>query len=168
LLLVASVGLALALWLGLRYDPITGLSIMVVTSTSLYVTIYILVNIACAAYFLRHRRDEHNLVRHLIAPVIGTAAFVPVLMVQLGIPAFSFVSKLAAPLTYGAYAAFAIAAAGLIAALVIGARDRSRLTLLGRAFDETSFATTPASSPAPATFAPPAVERHTIEAQVGE
>jgi amino acid transporter len=155
LLLVAGVGLALALWLGLQYDPVTGLSIMVVTSTTLYVTIYILVNIACAAYFLRHRRQEHHLVRHLLIPLLGAAAFVPVLLVQLGIPVFSFISKLSAPLTYGAYAAFAVVGVGVLAALAIGVRHPRRLALLGRAYDE---APAPRDNPARPAAVTPDVE----------
>jgi len=150
LLLVVGLGLALALWLGLQYGPITGLSIMVVTSTTLYVAIYILVNIACGAYYVRHRRSEHSVVRHVAIPLLGAAAFVPVLLVQLGIPVFSFISKLAAPLTYGAYAAFAVVGVGAVAAVAIGIRHPRRLAGLGRAFDEADAAATAAPQPASA------------------
>jgi amino acid transporter len=147
LALVSGVGLALALWLGLQYGPITGLSIMVVTSTSMYVTIYILVNLACATYFLRHRRAEHNWWRHVVAPLLGALAFVPVLMVQLGIPVFSFISKLAAPLTYGAYAAIAIVVAGIAVAVYFSVKAPERLARLGRVFDDGTAPEPVASEP---------------------
>lgn len=136
LAVVGVVGLALALWLGLQYGPVTGLSIMVVTSTSLYITIYILVNLGCLAYFLRHRRDEYHWLKHVVVPLLGAAVFVPVLLVQLGIPAFSFISKLQAPLTYGAYAAVAIVILASAAAAYFAVTSPVRLNALGTAFDE--------------------------------
>jgi amino acid transporter len=136
LTLVTGVGLFLALSLGLKYGPITGLSIMVVTSTTLYVTIYILVNFACVGYYLRHRREDFNWLRHVAAPVLGALAFMPVLMVELGIPVFSFISKLSAPLTYGAYAALAIVAIGIACAAYFGIKAPQLLAHLGHAFDE--------------------------------
>jgi amino acid transporter len=136
-LAVATVaGLALALWLGLQYGPITGLSILVVTSTGLYIAIYILVNLACMAYFLRYQRAEFNWLRHLVLPLAGAAVFVPVLLAELGIPAFSFISKLQAPLVYGAYAAVAIVVVAVAAACIIAVTRPARLSRLGAAFDE--------------------------------
>jgi len=136
LVVVVVAGLALAIWLGLQYDPITGLSIMVVASTGLYIAIYILVNLACVAYFLRYRRAEFNWLKHLVLPVAGAAVFVPVLLAELGIPAFSFISKLQAPLIYGAYAAVAIVVVAVAAACIIAVTRPARLSRLGAAFDE--------------------------------
>jgi amino acid transporter len=136
LVVVVVIGLALAIWLGLQYDPITGLSIMVVASTGLYIAIYILVNLACVAYFLRYRRAEYSWLKHLVLPVAGAAVFVPVLLAELGIPAFSFISKLQAPLIYGAYAAVAIVVVAVAAACVIAITRPARLSRLGAAFDE--------------------------------
>jgi amino acid transporter len=133
---VVVIGLALAIWLGLQYDPITGLSIMVVASTGLYIAIYILVNLACVAYFLRYRRAEFNWLKHLVLPVAGAAVFAPVLLAELGIPAFSFISKLQAPLIYGAYAAVAIVVVAVAAACIIAVTRPARLSRLGAAFDE--------------------------------
>lgn len=133
---VGLIGLALALWLGLQYGPITGLTIMVVASTSLYVTIYVLVNVACAVFFLRHRREEHHWLHHVVVPLLGALAFVPVLLVQLGIPAFSWISKLKAPLTYGAYAAVATVVIASVVAVVLSRNVPGRLQRLGSVFDE--------------------------------
>jgi amino acid transporter len=146
---VAATGLGLALWLGVQYGPLTGLSIMVVTSTALYITIYILVNLACPAYFLRHQRQEFGWLRHLVLPLAGAAVFVPVLLSELGIPAFSFISRLHAPLTYGAYAAVAIAVAAVAAAAWIAIARPGALARLGAAFDETAGDTALAGSAPP-------------------
>jgi amino acid transporter len=133
---VTVAGLALALWLGVQYGPITGLSIMVVTSTALYITIYILVNLACVAYFLRHQRAEFRWLRHLVLPLAGAVVFVPVLLAELGIPAFSFISRLQAPLIYGAYAAVAIVVVLAAGAGYIATKRPGRMASLGAAFDE--------------------------------
>jgi hypothetical protein len=77
---------------------------MVVTSTALYITIYILVNLACIAFFARHQRAQFNWLKHLVFPLAGATVFLPVLLVELGIAVFSFISKLQAPLSYGAWA----------------------------------------------------------------
>ena len=136
LAVVVVIGLVLALWLGLQYGPITGLSIMVVTSTGLYIAIYILVNLACVAFYLRHRRDEFNWLKHLVLPVAGAAVFVPVLLAELGVPVFSFISRLQAPLIYGAYAAVGIVVVAVAAACYIAATKPARLSRLGAAYDE--------------------------------
>ncbi len=133
---VAVVGLGLALWLGVQYGPLTGLSIMVVTSTALYITIYILVNLACIAYFARHRRAQFHWLKHLVLPLAGAAVFVPVLLAELGIPVFSFISKLQAPLNYGAYAAAGIVVAAAGFAGYIRVTRPAQLSRLGAAFDE--------------------------------
>lgn len=133
---VAVVGLGLALWLGVQYGPLTGLSIMVVTSTALYIAIYILVNLACIAYFARHRRGQFHWLKHLVLPLVGAAVFVPVLLAELGIPAFSFISQLQAPLNYGAYAAAAIVVVAIGFAACIAVTRPAQLSRLGAAFDE--------------------------------
>jgi amino acid transporter len=64
------------------------------------VTVYLIVNAACIGFFARHRRAEFSVLRHLIVPVLGIAAFVPALLTAAGIPAFSFVTKLTPPVSY--------------------------------------------------------------------
>ena len=149
LAVVGLVGLGLALWLGIQYGPVTGLSIMVVTSTSLYITIYMLVNLACLAYFVRHRRAEYHWLKHLVVPVVGAAVFAPVLLTQLGIPAFGFISKLTAPLTYGAYAAVSIVIVAAIAAVYFTITSPDGLGRLGFAFDEAARPDSDGSGPLP-------------------
>jgi amino acid transporter len=148
LAITAVAGLGMALWLGAQYGPITGLSIMVVTSTALYIAIYILVNLACVAYFLRHRREEFRWLSHFVLPVVGAAVFVPVLLSELGIPVFSFISRLQAPLTYGAYAAAAIAVTAVAFAGYFAVARPGWLSRLGVAFDETGPAGHAPASPA--------------------
>ena len=129
------IALGLALWLGLQYGPITGLSIEVVTSTSFIVVMYILVDLACMMYFWRHRRAEHNWLLHFILPLLGILVFLPVLFAELGIRVFSFISKLSAPLTYGAYAAVGLVVIAIVIAVSFAVRHPERLKELGRVFD---------------------------------
>jgi hypothetical protein len=49
------------------------------------VVCYMVVSIACSAYFLRVRRSEFNAVLHLVCPIIVVACFIPVLMASVGI-----------------------------------------------------------------------------------
>ena len=63
--------------------------------TLLFIPIYMLVALSCPFYFWRHHRDEFNLVKHGVLPVVGVAFFVPVLIASLGI---NFVGLGIAPL----------------------------------------------------------------------
>jgi amino acid transporter len=138
LLVASAIGLVLALGLGLKYDPITGVSTIVVASSSMYMALYILISLACTTCYWRFLRDEFNWLRHLVIPLLGALAFVPVLLVQLGIPAFSFISKLSAPLTYGAYAAVAIVVIASVGAAYLSRTHPAELERFGAAFDEVS------------------------------
>ena len=112
LLVVMLAALALSLWLGLQYGPLTGFAMLAVTSTSFIVSMYILVQLACIAYFWRFQRQHFNWFLHLVVPIAGIALFIPVLLADLGIPVFGFISKLSPPLSYGAYASFGLGGSG--------------------------------------------------------
>jgi amino acid transporter len=86
----AITGLIIAVALGLLLgdDPFPfGLSVYVFLGTMLgliFAGIYIAVNIACIGFFLRERRDEFNVVKHLIVPVIGVIAMIPAALAVIG------------------------------------------------------------------------------------
>jgi hypothetical protein len=42
------------------------------------------VNLACIGYFLRERRDEFNVIKHLIVPIIGAIAMIPAALAVIG------------------------------------------------------------------------------------
>ena len=131
LLVVMLIALALSLWLGLQYGPLTGFAMLAVTSTSFIVSMYILVQLACISYFWRFQRQHFNWFLHLVVPLAGIALFIPVLLADLGIPVLSFISKLSPPLSYGAYASFAVAALGLVIAILLSVFRPDRLTHFG-------------------------------------
>ena len=131
LLVVMTIALSLALWLGAQYGPLMGFAMLAVTSTSFIVSMYVLVDLACIAYFWRFQREHFNWFLHLIVPLAGIALFIPVLLADLGIQVFSFISKLTPPLSYGAYASFALAGLGLVVAIYFAVVRPDRLTQFG-------------------------------------
>jgi amino acid transporter len=93
---VTGIIIAVVLGLVLANDPYPtpdgagsfgGLNVYVFLGTMLglvFAGIYILVNLACIGYFMRERRDEFNVVKHLIVPVLGVLAMIPALLAVIG------------------------------------------------------------------------------------
>ena len=50
----------------------------------IFAGIYILVNLACIGYFWRERRDEFNVIKHLLVPILGVIAMIPALLAVIG------------------------------------------------------------------------------------
>jgi amino acid transporter len=50
----------------------------------IFAFIYIAVNLACVGYFWRERRDEFNIIKHLIVPLIGVLAMIPAALAVIG------------------------------------------------------------------------------------
>ncbi|MEY9874859.1 amino acid transporter [Streptacidiphilus sp. MAP12-33] len=126
------IAVSATLGLGLAYDPTTAFNLVATLVVIVVVCVYIVTNAACAGYFLRHRRHELKPVRHLLFPLLGTAAFVPALLTAAGIPAFSFVSKLAAPVSYAGPVAGVWMAAGLVLLAVLWRRNRAAVVATGQ------------------------------------
>jgi amino acid transporter len=86
----AITALIIAVVLGflLTNDPFPfGLNVYVFLGTMLgliFAGIYIAVNVACIGYYLRERRDEFNVIKHLVVPVIGVIAVVPAALAVIG------------------------------------------------------------------------------------
>lgn len=131
LLVVMLIALSLSLWLGFQYGPLMGFAILATTSTSFIVSMYILVQLACIAYFWRFQRQHFNWFLHLVVPVAGIALFIPVLLATVGIPVFSFITKLQPPLSYAAYAAAGLSALGLAISVYFSAARPERLAKFG-------------------------------------
>ena len=94
----AITGLIIAVVLGfiLANDPFPtpegsasfgGLNVYVFLGTMLgliFAVIYMAVNLACIGYFWRERRDEFNVVKHLVVPIIGVIAMIPAALAVIG------------------------------------------------------------------------------------
>jgi amino acid transporter len=50
----------------------------------LFASMYIAVNLAVIGFYLRERRDEFNVVKHLVVPVLGVIAMIPALLSVIG------------------------------------------------------------------------------------
>jgi amino acid transporter len=94
------ISLALWMWLGFQYDPLTAFAILGTAITLVAIAIYVLINICCFAYYIRFRRSEFNVVKHVVVPVLGIALFVPAFLTAAGVTVFKFVSPLPHPLSY--------------------------------------------------------------------
>jgi amino acid transporter len=130
------VSLAVALFLGFYYDPFTGFVLTATILVDIFAPMYILLNIACLMYFWRFRREEFNVVRHAILPVLGALAFIPAFFAGAGIPAFSFISSLPKPLSYAGPVAAVWLVIGVVYLVVLNVRDPRRILETKRVFDE--------------------------------
>ncbi len=88
------------LFLGLEYNPINGFAVDGTIITIVVVAVYILMNLASLVYFLRHEREHFHILLHGVIPIIGMVVLVPALFAGAGIPVFSFISPLPAPISY--------------------------------------------------------------------
>ena len=70
-----------------RGQRLGGLNVYVFLGTMLgliFAFMYIAVNLACIGYFLRERRDEFNVLKHLVVPVLGVIAMIPAVLAVIG------------------------------------------------------------------------------------
>ncbi|KUN06162.1 amino acid permease [Streptomyces yokosukanensis] len=127
---VLAVGVTLGL--GLGYDPVTAFLLLATVIVTVVVGVYIVVNVACAGYFLRAGRSAVKPLRHLLFPVLGTAAFVPALLTAAGLPVFDFVTELTAPVSYAGPIVGAWMAAGVVVLMLLMRRHPERIAETAR------------------------------------
>ncbi|MFF1746060.1 APC family permease [Streptomyces mirabilis] len=138
------VAVAAVLGLGLYYDPVTAFLLLATVIVTVVISVYIVVNLACAGYFLRRRRELLKPVRHLLFPLLGIVAFVPVLLTAAGLPVFDFVSELTAPVSYAGPVVGVWMAAGVVVLIVLSRRHPGRIAETARVhLDETSSPESP-------------------------
>src|SRR5262249_7532314 len=101
-----------------------------------FVPLYILLNVACIVYFARFRRSEFNWLLHGLIPVLGIIAFIPAFFAGAGLPVFSFITALPAPLSYAGPAAGIWGLRGLIYLGSLYAGHRERVAETRRIFIE--------------------------------
>lgn len=119
------------LLLGFRYTPETAFVLVATVIVVVVVAVYIIVNAACIGFFTRHRRSELNVLLHIVFPLLGIVAFLPALLTAAGIPAFSFVSPLAAPVLYAGPVVGVWMVAGLAYLGYLWVRHRQRVVDTG-------------------------------------
>jgi amino acid transporter len=90
--------LAVGIPLGVHFGPVTTFGLLATILTGIMVAIYIVFNLSCIVFYLRVKRSEFNWFLHLVVPVVGIIAFLPVWFTALGIG--KSVLKFVSPLTY--------------------------------------------------------------------
>lgn len=122
------VGVVATLWLGLKYDDPFLASFIIATAVVIgIVPIYILVNVACMLFYLRERRDEFNVVKHVVVPVLGIVVFIPAFAAAAGLRLFDFIAPLSWPLTLGSLLVGIWMVLGVAYMLYLYAKDPSRI-----------------------------------------
>lgn len=114
---VLAIVVAVAGGLILANDPFEGLgpiNIYVFIGTLLgllFAGMYIAVNAAVIGFYLRERRDEFNVIKHLVVPILGVLAMIPAFLSVIGgltipifnveLPPFTGALSLVAPIAAG-------------------------------------------------------------------
>ena len=114
ILIVTAATIVIALGLGFSYDPVTAFAMVGTGIVILLAANYIVANAACLGYFTRRRREDLNVLLHIVVPVLGIAAFVPAWLTAAGLPVFSFVPNLTPPISYAGPAVAVWMVLGLI------------------------------------------------------
>ncbi|MCX5418991.1 hypothetical protein [Streptomyces sp. NBC_00078] len=127
---VVAVGAVLGL--GLGHDPVTAFLLLATVIVTVVIGVCIVVNLACAGYFLRRRRELLRPVRHRLLPLLGIAAFVFALLTAAGLSVFGFVTELTAPVSYAGPIVGVWMAAGVVVLLVLMRRHPERIAETAR------------------------------------
>ncbi|MFJ9725822.1 APC family permease [Streptomyces sp. NPDC101209] len=128
----SAVAVGAVLGLGLGYDPVTAFLLLATVIVTVVIGVYIVVNLACAGYFLRRGREALKPVRHLVLPLLGIAAFVPALLTAAGLPVFDFVTELTAPVSYAGPIVGIWMVAGLVVLIMLMRRHPGRIAETAR------------------------------------
>jgi amino acid transporter len=130
------VGVGVAVWLGLQYEPLTAFAVVGTIVTAVIIAIYMVVNLSCLVFYLRERRGQFNLLLHGLIPVLGIVAFVPAFLTAVGIQAFDFISALPYPISLVGPVVGIWYAIGLVYLIVLATRRPERLRDTGKVFVE--------------------------------
>jgi amino acid transporter len=130
------VGVVVAVWLGLQYEPLTAFALVGTIVTAVIIAIYMVVNLSCLVFYLRERRDQFNLLLHGLVPLLGIAAFVPALLTAVGIKAFDFISPLPYPISLVGPVVGIWFAIGVVFLIVLATRRPDRLRATARVFGD--------------------------------
>jgi amino acid transporter len=130
------IGIAVSLWLGLQYDPITAFALLATTLTVFFVPMYMICNIACLVYYWRRQRGEFNVLLHGVIPILGVLAFIPAFFAGAGLPVFSFIPRLPHPISLAGLIMGSWMVLGVVYLVVLYVRDPARVRATDRVFLE--------------------------------
>lgn len=137
------VGIAIPLWLGFQFEPAVAFGLIATILVAVVVAIYIVVNVACIAYYWRSQRGEWNWLLHGLLPVLGIAAFIPAFFTSVGLPVLpgDFIARLPHPLNKVGIVLGIVYAVGILYLIYLYATNRRRVEDTGRIFIEEEPAT---------------------------
>jgi amino acid transporter len=142
--IIAAIVIAVVGGLALVDDPYPAsgpLNIYVFIGTMLgvlFAGMYIAVNIAVIGFYLRERRDEFNVIKHLIVPILGVLAMIPALMFAIGgvtIPIIDLkLGAFTGALSWTAPIALVWMIIGVVVYFVLRSRDPAALDRMGEIY----------------------------------
>ncbi len=124
-----AVTLGVTLGLGFGYGPTTAFSMVGAGLVILLVSVYIVTDAACLAFFLRGAR--FRVLAHGVVPILGILAFIPAWLTATGIHVFSFISPLTPPISYMAYGIGGFMVVGIVYLALLWRHDRQRVIDVG-------------------------------------
>jgi amino acid transporter len=140
------IGIALAVGLGLLFTgqtnggPLTTYIWIGYALGLLFAAMYVAVNLATIGFYFRQRRDEFNIVKHVVVPVVGVILLIPAFLGVLGgltIPILDIkLDPLAAPYNVVPPLVAIWMIVGIVLGLVLRSRNPERLGTLGDAVAE--------------------------------
>jgi amino acid transporter len=130
------VGIGVALPLGFFFQPLPAFILIATMATAVVVLIYIALNIAAFRFYLVHQRNEFNVVKHVIVPLVGIAFFAPAWLTAMGIRAFSFVVRLSGPARFTGLVVGIWYVLGVLYLIYLYRRAPERVRETGRIFIE--------------------------------
>jgi hypothetical protein len=98
----------------------------------LVIPIYMILNIASFGYYWRFARTEFNVLKHVVIPVLGVAAFVFPFLAGLGLAVVSFIAPLTPPISYAGPVVVALYVIGLVVVIYHWATHPDRVIAMGR------------------------------------
>lgn len=123
------VGVVFTLWPGIVYGPTTGFALLGTIITILILLVYMATCVAVPFFYLREHRDQFNIFRHVVVPVVPAIILLFPIYAQF-VPAPPFPLSLAAPICAGWLIV------GLIIVTYLGARKREALNAGDKLFIE--------------------------------
>lgn len=134
ILMVGTLGLALILGF-VTSGPLDVFAILGTALTVVFIPIYILTALSSTVFYWRERRDEFNVVLHVIVPVLAAAIFIPVEIASFGI---DFAGLGIAPVTgvarYGLWVGLGWMLVGVAYFAYLVSSDPVRISRLGAVF----------------------------------
>jgi len=115
-----ALGIVVALLLGWKWGPLNAFGVLSFALTSLVILVYMTLCVATIVYYRAKRTTAFNPWLHLVIPVLGVAAFVPVLWYQFHpLPPY--------PLRYGNWGAIVLFAVSALVTVYMATQKRERM-----------------------------------------